>query len=51
MGFLEAGKIMNEMKEGGKYISFSNKNDFVILDDDFNVEELEAILTTLKGKK
>lgn len=48
MGYIEAARIMREMK-GQKYIAFMKNKDAVILDDDFTIEQLEAIITTMKG--
>lgn len=47
----ETEAVINGMKALKKYFKFSRHNDFVILNDDFTVEELEAIIFKMKGKQ
>lgn len=57
MKFIEAGclkkkmeGIMSEMERLKKYVKFGKHNDFAILEDDFTIEQLEAIIFTMKGR-
>jgi hypothetical protein len=57
VGYIEAeclkkkmAGIMGDMERLKKYVKFGKHNDFVILEDDFSLAQLEAIIFTMKGK-
>ena len=58
MGYIEAecvkkkmAGVMSEMERSKKYVKFGKHNDFVILEDDFTLEQMEAIIFTMKGQQ